>query len=318
MESPWSFTINMFAIATRDSYAKAYRLSNYHDAALSKAITTNPALQVLYDRYHPLHEVFTDKYSKLSSAGGAQKGQSLNVKQQLTLALEKLELWDITIQLIHRKMSPRYKEMFPRGHKPFRRGGLDSRINAFDVLSKSIGNEPALAALKAEIDASYLVLDNARDTQESAKGTRKQRSGNLKTACRDIMNMQYRNACWLADNFFDTRAALCNALFDLQTLRDRRQHHFTATLKPHSTKPVLVRTFTADALLRLKLEGEGSVSFYLATMRGGINSTPVLINSNEDKEITVSDFGITDYSKHRYLTVVNEGGDAVSIVVEVR
>lgn len=318
MESPWSFTINTFAIATRDSYAKAYRLSNYHDAALSKLTATYPALQVLYDRYHPLHIAFTDKYNKLHSAGGVQKGQSLNVRQQLKLALDKLDIWDITIQLTHRKKSPRYKELFPRGHKPFRRGGLDSRINAFDVLSRTIGNEPALAALKAEIDASYQLLDNARDTQESAKGTRKQRSGNLKTACRDIMNMQYRNACWVADNFFDNRESMCNALFDLQALRDRRQRHFTATLKAHSTKAVLVRTFIASDKLQLKLDSEGSVTFYLATVRGGINSTPVILLSNEDKEITVSEFGISDYSKHRYLTVVNEGGEVVKVVVEVR
>jgi hypothetical protein len=317
MESPWSFTINMFAIATRDSYAKAYRLSNYHDAALAKLIATNHALQVSYDRYHPLHEAFTDKYNKLSSASGMQKGQSLNVKQQLKLALEKLELWDITIQLIHRKKSPRYKELFPGGHKPFRRGGLDSRINAFDVLSRSIGNEIALATLKAEIDASYQLLDNARDTQESAKGTRKQRSGNLKTTCRDIMNMQYRNACWISDNFFDTRATLCNALFDLQTLRDKRQRHFTATLKPHSTKPVLVRTFTPTDLLQLKLDSQGTVSFYLATTRGGINSNPLTLHNKEDKEIILTDFGVSDYSKHRFLTVVNEGSEMVKVVVQV-
>jgi len=307
----------MFANATRTSYSKANKLSHYHHAALRKAIETYPSLQVLYDRYHPLHEVFSKKYNKLSSAGGVQKGEGVNVKQQLKLAMDKLEDWDIQIQVIHRKNTPRYKELFPQGHKPFRRGGLDSRISSFDILSRSIGDEAALAVLKAEVDASYQLLELARKAKDGAKGNKKSGSGNLKTAKRDIMDMQYRNAAWIADNFFSTREGMCNMLFDLQTLRDKRQRHFTATLKPQETKAILVRTFVADDQLRLKLEGEGSVTFYFATTRGGINSQPVTISSNEDRTITVSAFGISDYSKHRYLTVVNEGGEAVRVVVEV-
>lgn len=318
MNTTWSFLINTFAISTRNSYLKALKLSEYHDAALANLISTYPAMQVLYDRYHPLHVAFVKKYNEQSSASGKQKGNSYNVKQQVKLALGKVNQWDVQIQIIHPKSSPRHKELFPNGHKPFSRGGLDDKINSYNVLSKAIGNEPALAAVKAETDITYQLLSDARTTQEGAKGSKKRGSGNLKTACRDIMNMQYRNACWIADNFFDTRESMCHTLFDLQTLRDIRQRHFTATLKPRQTKALLVRTFEAKDKLRLKLDTEGSVTFYLAAVRGGINSTAVILLSNEDKEITVSDFGISDYSTHRFVTVVNEGGEEVGVVVEVR
>jgi hypothetical protein len=316
METVWSFIINMFINATRTSYKKALKLSNYHDSALATASATDPGILLIYNRYHPLHIQFITKYNEWVSAGGSQEGQTLNVIQQVKLAKLKIDIWDVAIQVLYPKNTPRYKAIFPDGRKPFNRGGVDMNINAFNILSLNIGADPALATIKTEVDATYLLLDTARDNQEGAKATKIHGSGNVENARIAIMTMQYRNAAWILDNFYDQRESMCSTLIDLQTLRDKQQKLFTLTLAPGETKAVLTRTFVADDELRLKVDGNGPVAFYLASTPGGTNSTAVIRNSNQDQKAILSEFGITDYGTHRHLTAVNQSGVETHIEVE--
>lgn len=315
MEQTWKYVDDQFISATKKSYKKALKLSNYHDSALATAPAAIQA--ILYTRYHPLHLDFVLKYNQWISAGGSQEGQTLNVKQQLKLARLKIVDWEVAIQVVYPKTTPRYKAIFPDGRKPFNRGGVDANINAFDILSMNIGIDPALTTVKAEVDATYLLLDTARDNQEGAKATVTQGSGNVETARVAIMTMQYRNTMWLLDNYYDIREAMCNTYIDLQTLRDKQQTIFNATLSIGETKPVLVRTFVADDELRLKVDGDGPVLFYLASTPGGTDSSPVTRTTDHDQKATLSEFGISDYGTHRFLTAVNNSGVETHILVEV-
>ncbi|MGE0637058.1 MAG: hypothetical protein AB7G44_01515 [Bacteroidia bacterium] len=315
MELPWKYVENQFMIATNKSYKKALKLSNYHDSALATAPAAISG--ILYMRYHPLHMDFVLKYNQWVSAGGSQEGQTLNVKQQLKLARLKIADWDVAIQVVYPKTTPRYKAIFPNGRKPFNKGGVDANINAFDILSMNIGADPALTTVKAEVDATYLLLDTARDNQEGAKASVTQGSGNVETARIAIMSMQYRDAMWLLDNYYDTREAVTATYIDLQTLRDKQQTIFNATLAIGETKAVLTRTFVADDELRLKVDGEGPVVFYLASTPGGTDSSPVYRNTNQDEKVVINQFGISNYGTHRYLTAVNNSGVETHILVEV-
>lgn len=317
MEKQWQPVSNQFVKETADSYVKALRLSNYHDSALAKAAASDPAFLIIYNRYHPLHEAFKNKYNQWEAAGGSQEGQTLNVKQQLKIAKLKIDGWDVAIQVVYPKTTPRYKSIFNDGRKPFNRGGLDVNINSFDSLSVKIGTDPALAAVKADVDATYLILDAARDSQEGAKADKIHGSGNVETARIDIMVMQYRNTAWVLDNFYDTRESLCNALIDLKTLRDKQQRVYNLTLAIGENKPVLVRTFAASDVLRLKVNGDGPVVFYLASTPGGTDSTAVTRNANQDMKAVISEFGISNYGTHRYLTAINQSGVETHIVVEI-
>jgi hypothetical protein len=317
MEQLWKYIENQFISATKTSYKKALKLSNYHDSALQTASAADPSLLAIYNRYHPLHLNFVSKYNQWISAGGSQEGQTLNVKQQLKIAKQKIVTWDVAIQTVYPKTTPRYKSIFPNGRKPFNKGGVDANINAFDILSLNIGSDLALATVKADVDATYLLLDTARDNQEGAKAIVTHGSGNVETARIEIMTMQYRNTGWIIDNHYEERETMCNTLIDLQTLRDKQQSSFSATLAIGEIKPVLARTFVADDQLRLKVEGDGPVAFYLASAEGGINSTAVIRNANQDEKVEMSEFGITDYGTHRYLTAVNNSGVETHIVVEV-
>jgi len=317
MELSWKYVDNQFISETQKSYKKAFKLSNYHDSALAKAAASDPVFLVPYNRYHPLHENFKQKYNLWVSAGGTQESQSLNVKQQLKLALGKIDDWDVDIQVLYKKPTVRYKAIFPDGRKPFNRGGVDMRINAFDILSINIGADPALAAVKIDVDATYLLLDAARDNQEGAKADTKHGSGNVETARIDIMTMQYRNTAWILDNFYDTRENLCETLIDQQTLRDKQQNSFNPTLAIGETKQVLTRTFVAEDILRLKVEGEGPVVFCLASTPGGTDSNPITRNTNQDMKANISEFNVFDYGTHRHLTAINQSGAVTKILVEV-
>ncbi len=306
MEKLWKYIENQFVTATRNSFKKALKLSNYHDAALLKAKNSDPVFVPLYDRYHPLHLKYVSSFSAWQSAGGGREGETLNVKQLLDAALLKLDDWDVDIQVVYKKTTPRYKAIFNNGRKPFNEGGLDSRINAFNTLSVNIGIDPALAAVKALIDTTYTALDNARDEQEGAKGDTVVSSGKVNTDRIAIMNMQYRNLGWVMDNMFDNLETIAAALFDQETLRTKQQKEFNGTLAPLENKAVCTRTLLADDGLHLKVDGDGAVAFYLGTQVNATDSTAVIIAANDDQKIVAAAFGITDYGTHRFLTAVNQ------------
>ncbi|MCW5908028.1 MAG: hypothetical protein KIS94_09230 [Chitinophagales bacterium] len=310
MTKPWKYIDNQFLIATRTSYKRAVKLSNYHDAALLQAVATDPAFQPVYDRYHPLHLALEEQWSIWKSRGGAQEGETLNLNQLLEQAENRLPGWEVQIQVVYPATTPRYKAIFPDGRKPFTKGTIDQRINAYNILSLNIGADPALATIKTVVDDTYTGLNNARIAQQGAKAVTKAGSEMLEAAVTDAMITQYRNMGFLMDNFYEQRESLANTLFDLQTLRDLDQRIFTGTLSPLETEPVLVHTFLSDDRLRLKNNGSRSYTLYLASTPSGINSTPVIVAPLEEKNITAADFEITNYGTHRYLTAVNPNNDA--------
>ena len=258
------------------------------------------------------------EYSKFHSAGGKQEGKTLNLKQQFTLAMSRLDTWDVQIQVLYAKTTPEYKAIFKDGRKPFNSGSIDTRISAFETLSENLDAYADLAAVKALVDTTFATLLNARKAQEGAKGNVKGSSGNVETARLAAMNMQYRNMGFVMDNFFDTRITMANQLFDLETLRDHQQSVFTGTLDPLENEAVLIHTFLPGDELRLKSNGPANIKFYLASTPRGTNSTAVEVLPNEERVIIVDDFAPADYATHRYLTAVNQqDAQSTQYIVEV-
>ena len=308
MSKLWNYLSNQFLNQTENSFKKATILSTYHDAALLAASVAHASLLPLYTRYHPLHQTLIADYNKWKSLGGSQEGDTLNVKQLLALSSPKLDAWEVVVLGFYIKTTVRYKQIFPNGRKPFNRGSVDDRINAFGTLSTNIGADANLAAVKTEVDAYYLQLTNARTEQDGGKQETREGSGEVDAARIAAMTMQYRNLGVCMDEFFDN-TELTESLFDLETLRESTQVLFTGTLSPLETEPVLVHTFLPDDVLRLKSTLGGKVDFYLATTAGGTNSTLVSVPPLSELVITAADFGITDYGTHRYLTAMNTATD---------
>jgi hypothetical protein len=183
MESAWKYVDDQFIYATRYSVKRAVILSKFHDSSLKTLSDKYSILLPRYTMYHPLHLNLTNGYNKHTSSGGLQQGDRETVKQDYAKAkLLLTDDWMNTILGLHKKTSPRYLAIFPDGLKDFNRGGIDDKIEAFDVLSKNIGDEVDLAPIKALVDSTYASLLLARGAQSSAKTTTSDNSTTLEKA----------------------------------------------------------------------------------------------------------------------------------------
>ena len=309
MKNNWHYLVNQFLNTTRDNFKKALKLSNYHDAELKTVMDANPGdldFAELYNRYNPLHLDLSAKYNAWKTSGGIQEGQTLNIDQLLALLVTKINRWDVSVQVEYAKGTPEYKTIFPDGHYPFIGGSKDTKIMAVQTLGSLMAGYAPLAAVKAEVDAFYTTLDDARDVQEGAKGTTRTSSGELSGAIKKGMVMQYGNLGFLMNKYMDD-TLLVAPFFELSILRDHEQVLYTGVLDAGENEAVLIHTFVADDELRIKITGAGEASFYLATAANGLNSTAVVADATEPKTIAASAFGFADYGTHRYLTAVNNG-----------
>lgn len=310
----WQYLLNQFENSTRTSYKKALKLSTYHEADLKTKALTEPKLVPIHNRYLPLHLALVQEYNSWKSAGGSQEGQTLNLEQLLDIAYSNINDWDLNIQVTNasfRKGTPAYKSIFMNGRNPFNRGSIEDRINAYDTLALNLQPYGDLERIRDEVATVYSNLDAARNNQLGAKGTVKSKSGRVETARVNAMTMQWRNLGFAMDTFWD-RPQYIESMFDLQTLRENSQSIFTGTLEAKENEAVLVHTFFADDELKLKNKGAAAINFYLGSMANGTDSMPVTLNPMSELIITLNEFAITDYSLHRFLTVVNQSDTTVT------
>jgi hypothetical protein len=305
MNKQWHYLENQFLNVTERNYKKAMQISNYHDAVLKNKMDTNPDpdYALLYNRYHPLHLALVADYNTWKSKGGSQEGATLNLDQQLALMTGKIENWDTRVKMIYGKTTPQYKAIFPDGRKPFNRGTNESRKDAIQQLALNIGNDPALVAVKDEVDAYYTDLDDALDTQSGAKSVKKDYSSAVGQSVAAAMTMQYRTLGFLI-NKLDLPQDIAN-FFAVNLIRESDQRIYTGTLDPLENEGVLIHTFMADDELRLKADGPAPVKFYLGTTPNNTDGNGITVEANQEITIPAKEFNPIDYATHRYLTAVN-------------
>ena len=332
MEKIWHYLINQFINSTKYNYKKMLKLSNYHDARLKKMMIDNPTdpeWAVLYNRYHPFHEAYVKAYNVWKTAGGQQKGQTLNIKQLLVLLRTKINKWDAMIQAVDgfEKGGASHLTLFPKGHRPFVAGAKAARVAAVKVLGESLAPfalaNAQIGAVKSLVDTFSTLLNDASISHQGSKGGTKSKSTAVEQQRIIVGTEQYRSLGSLIVKCAD-KPQIIAPFFELAVLRDHRQITFTGILNPAETETVLTHTFVADDELVLLLTSEATLppqteaAFYLATTEGGTDSTPVLITARAAKTtIQVSEFGITDYGTHRYLTAVNTSATELQYKVEM-
>lgn len=320
MNLTWHYLVNQFLNATKENYKKALKLSNYHDAYLLKMMNENPMdpdWATLYNRYHPFHLSYVSEFTKWKTAGGVQKGQTLNLDQMLVLLISKVNKWDVAVQNVagFEKGTPNYLTIFPQGHKPFTQGAATARINTVKVLGETLEPfslvNPSILVIKGEVDLFYSQIDTARDTQEGAKGGTKQKSEEVENKRVEVMTEEYRDLGFLINKSAEDPERIA-PFFELQVLRSHNQVLFTGTLDANENEPVLVHSFVSDDELEFEITttetvpASTQVAFYLGSTAGGTDSTPVFVGVNQAKQkIQASAFGISDYGTHRFLTAVN-------------
>ncbi len=305
----WKYTSNQFLVATQINYKKGLILSNYHNAALLKYKTANPAdtdIDKMYTRYNPLATALATAYQQWKGLGGVKQASTLNLEQLLATIPTKLNVWEPAIQGKFIKTTPEYKAIMPAGRSGLTRGSKEDKVVAIKTLSESLKGITELAAIKTQVDNFYTQVLAARTAQLGNKSAANQGGDAVANAVAACMIMQYRNLGLLMDKYAD-KPDMIETYFDLETLQESTQTSFTGTLDPAENEAVLVHTFMPGDELRLKIIGDAAAKFYLSNTPNGTNSIAVEVAANTQAIVTVDDFAITDYGNYRYLTVVNTG-----------
>jgi len=301
----WSYFQNPFLNAVKGNYKKALKVSTFHDNALKELSIVNVAFVPMYNTYHALHLVLVSAYAVWKASGGTHKGATLTLNQLITLlSPTKINAWDAAIQAVYAKGSAGYVTLLPQGHTPFWSGTIQERIHAVEALSSAIGSNPSLIALKSDVDAFALLLNNALSVQGGDEMSTELDTLDVRNAVNDCMVQQYSN---LGTCIQDHPKEMPDFefLWDLETVRNHEQVLFTGTLAGDENHPVLTHTFAATDELQLTAT-ETALQFYLATSStaGPAGYTLIDVPAGTTVTITASAFG----TLNRFLHVVNTEG----------
>ena len=318
MFKKFKFINNQMESETRNSFRKAVVLSKFQDAGLLALIPSYPALQARYDLYHPAHELLVSGYNNWDSTEGVKQGDRVTVELLFTGAkLQLTDVWLPAILMFYKKLSSRYKSIFPNGMKPYNVGGIDEKIESFNTLSKNIGIDTNLTTVKTAVDSTYSELKLARNAQTGAKVSNYISSDALEALRFTAMNLQYRNTGFVMDSLFEHRETILPLIIDLVTLREKEQSIYTGHILHGITIDVLAHTFLDSDSIRVKIVGSGKFKLFLSSTSKGIDSTAITIDANLRTDILVSGFNVTDFANHRFLTLMSESEDAATYRIEL-
>ena len=264
--------------------------------------------------YTPAYNNFVNKYANRTQQGGAQKGDTKAFKLALNNMTFNVNKWDIKISDIYEPGSVEYVKLFPNGHKPFITGKQFERVNAVKALQDAIGTDPALAVVKALVDAYYTVLFDTFDDKGVAQQTTGNTADALEQARIDVCNLQYKHLGELMGinylNPIDTEK-----YFDLETIRVKQQTVFTKQLI-HDTKALFFKRLMRSGQM-LRITCNQNTRWFLSNTKDTFAGQMVEVLAGIPKEFSVNDFMVL-LKTHRYLIGVNHSGsDVADVKVEI-
>ena len=226
--------------------------------------------------------------------------------------------WHTRTSAVYAIANPaRMQSIFPNGLKPFK-GKKDNIILAISTLSQNIGADanPTMAAIKAEVDASFSLINPDRSIQKIAITTTGITSSDLDAACDACMIMEYRNSGILMDKHSDNIDNIQESFHDMELLLGKPQTNWNIHLNANENKDIATRTQVFNSKFKAKVVG-GNAKMYLSSIKNGTDSTAVDLIDGHEKKFTAEDFHITDYGTYRHITVVNQSGVEISFSLKL-
>ncbi len=266
----WHYLDNQFENVTKNSNKLSVIIANDHDSKL-QAESADADILNFYNRFHPLKTDLSAKYGLWAAAKGLYKGETARVEQKLEeLSGTAIESWDIQVQVVHRRDTPDYIALLPNFREPFQKGGIDLRIEEVRGFSERLNSYPALAALKAEVDAFLAVLEGFRNVQQGKEETVGLASDNLKSANQLCMIMAYRNLGGLMDKFGDNPTDV-ERFYELELLQQSPQEDepLLVVIPGGETFNLLSGGFTETSLFILVNTGATPLRFFITNSASG-------------------------------------------------
>lgn len=314
--SVWGFLHNPFLTRGGRNYKVAYELAKFTDAALFARIG-DPYFNGLYIIFHPLFQSLEAEYNDWESQRGIQKGSTAsldNLLEQLSTndeaneILSKINEWQVAVQAVFPKITPTYIAIFPLGSAPFMNGEKDARIAAVAALSVTLGGYPALAAVKANVDAFLALLNAARLTQQGKISDTATDSDEVSVAVETAMVGMFAVYGSLINHFAATPES-AGALFDLELLRNLPQTRFIGSVAALQTKFIVKRTLDNQRKVKLTNSSSHELTFSVTSEKNDPVEGGFVLAGNED--VTLNWGQLKQHEDSTYLKVYNPSPDAV-------
>ena len=285
MKRTWLYLQNVFANVTANSFVKFMKISLYHFNAIT-AKAGDPFFDTLIANYNLAHKNYLTLYNKWTASEGTHKGSTGLFDSLLqTLSITNIEDWDIKIQNIYKKGTPKYVALLPHGRKPFQSGAKDDRVIAVSNLITAIGTDASLVAVKALVQAVSDSLVAARSVQQGTIGGTNHFSDDLELARLVAAKLMYKNLGLLIANFFEAPES-ASAYFDLETIRHAEQAEFLGHVSAHDDHFIAKRTLQPDDVIRLINTGTVPLVFRLADEKNdGAGSPSITVNAGEEEHV---------------------------------
>jgi hypothetical protein len=312
MKIQWIRLNNFFLTATVTSYRLAVRISKKHVSALQMAAAGADAFFVtMLGTYTPVHNALVTAYDNWLAQNGTQQSQTLSVEQLLRLLSgTKAENWMVAVKPLYGKTSIRFKQLFPALKKPFQAGSQQDRIDAVKAFSISIGSDAGLTALKTDVDAFYLLLNNAHTAQKGSITNTGNLSETVELARVAMCTAQLADYGGLLQKYASHPETAGN-FFDEAALRNGAQVLFNHQVG--KGKVNLVTKHSAAPGDKYSLENTSDVDLlfgYVLHKTDQPSTVSVLVPAQENIIVVASDL-TNDLANNHYLVCYNASAVAV-------
>jgi len=287
----WSYLVNPFFMAIF-SYLMGVRASILHDAALFAGIA-DPEINTLYLAYHPTHMAYVGAYDNWFAHGGTQKSDTLSLTQLLKLSAgSKSKAWEAALTLIYAVGTTEHTAVLPNGRKPFRAKKQTAKIAAVSAFSIALADYPLLAAIKADVDAFLVQLNDANTKQKGSKTTTQSMSSAMEKAFNEMCEAQYGDLGILIGKFKKT-PLLVKKYFDMPLLHQADQVLFHGHAPINKNYFIVKHTASIADKYKFTNLGVTELIFYVADSKTGVMGA-IIIRLDVGANITVlaSDMGL--------------------------
>ena len=236
------------------------------------------------------------------------------------LRSDKIDNWDIRIQVVYRKGTPEYLALIPNGRKPFQSLAYELRLSAVETLISSIGDDLALAALKIDVEAFYALLVAARDNQQGKEGLVDGLSVELEQERVNCSQAMYYTLGGLMQKYYQN-TELISGFYDMDNIRQTGKDEeepaepYILSIEPLETKEAGI---TFDDTTRFLFTNTGAVPLTIFTdgSTPEVPANPFILNAGEETEKLATELG---EAENRYLYILNNNPDlsgSIEILVE--
>lgn len=217
------FIENQFLTATKGSSKAMLTIIADHSARMQSGATHDPDFIPWAARTAPVAEEMSAAYANHQGARGTYQGATHALRLALIeLRKKKVPKWDVHIQLLYMEGTPDYARLFGMGRMGFQSGGIDMIITRVKSLGSNLASEPALAAIKAEVDAYYAHLKSLREQQQSKEGALAASRDRMEKARVAAAWMCFRNMGQLMDKYWD-RLQYVDNYYEFHLIKQKRK-----------------------------------------------------------------------------------------------